>query len=937
MWHTDPPLHDRDDELTAIDGALHRARAGVGSIIALEGAAGSGKSSLLGAGRELAAGVGMRVLSARGGELERDFPFGVVRQLFEPLLATASEDRRSRLLAGAAAPAAWALGLPHDGTGTYAAGFAAWNAIYWLTAQLASERPLLLSVDDAHWGDPSSLRTFDFLARRLDELAVVLIVSLRPEEVMAPIHLLDPLRTSAGAIRRVLQPLAAASVVEIVRERVAGASPEMCEACHAVTAGNPFYLEELLRALPEDEADVLSAVVPSLADRVLRRVARVSAQAPALTRAMAVLGDGSRLATACALADIPEGPAAAIAHQLRRLEVLTDEDPIAFVHPLVRGSVYDATPERDRQSAHRRAARLLRAANAPAEAVAAHLQMVEPSGDDEVTSALLAAADRALELAAPDEAIEMLERALAEGAQVPPRGELLARLGAARMVVRDPRAIEHLREARQSSGEASTRGHVAVMLAELLALVGQWDEAVDVLAASEAELDGTEPELATEIAAVRAAVSLFDPSRVAELDAHRGAYVELSRGDGWASRALAAVLASQAAHRGQPDLAATFAERALEGGVLVACRGGGAWATPHVIGAFVEAERLERAEETIRLLRAAGEAAGATLAQCTAVGFGAWVHARRGDLAAAEADLATALTVAEQTGLMMGITSLAFLLGDVLLERDGVSTTIDLVENVQLGPDFLNTASGAMLLEVRGRLRLLNRESAQGMEDLRAAGETFTTLDFGPALSSWRSSLALALPFGDRSLAQELAAEELELARSTGLDRCIGVALRGVGILSDRDIGLDLLRQSVETLEVSPARLEHARSLVELGGAMRRANRRSDARHILVRGLELAHECGAHRLSRRAHQELLAAGSRRSRFATSGHESLTASESRVIELAAAGSTNTEIAQKLYVTSKTVETHLTRAYAKLGLGGRGARSRLSDVLQLTNVA
>jgi DNA-binding CsgD family transcriptional regulator len=197
--------------------------------------------------------------------------------------------------------------------------------------------------------------------------------------------------------------------------------------------------------------------------------------------------------------------------------------------------------------------------------------------------------------------------------------------------------------------------------------------------------------------------------------------------------------------------------------------------------------------------------------------------------------------------------------------------------------------------------------------------------------------LALALPFGDRSLAQELAAEELELARSTGLDRCIGVALRGVGILSDRDIGLDLLRQSVETLEVSPARLEHARSLVELGGAMRRANRRSDARHILVRGLELAHECGAQRLSRRAHQELLAAGSRRSRFATSGHESLTASESRVIELAAAGSTNTEIAQKLYVTSKTVETHLTRAYAKLGLGGRGARSRLSDVLQLTNVA
>ena len=936
MWHTDSPLLDRDDELESVRSALRRAGTGVGSIVVLEGAAGSGKSRLLDAARELAAGAGLQVLGARGGELERDYPFGIVRQLFEPPLATASEDQRIRLLTGATAPVAWTLGLSDTGSGLYSAGFPALNAIYWLTAQLASDRPLLLSVDDAHWADPSSLRALDYLARRLGELRVILVVALRPQEPGAPADLLDELHTAAGAIRRVLTPLEPSSVAEIVRDRVARASPEVCLACHTVTAGNPFYLEELLRALPTglpgDVADVLQAAVPSLADRVIRRVARVGEDAPALIRAMAVLGDGARLATAAALASVPEADAVALAHQLRRIEVLIAEDPIVFVHPLIRKSVYDATPGSDRLSAHRRAAQLLQAGGAAPETVATHLQVLEPSGDDLVARSLLAAAEDALSRAAPDEAIDLLERALAEGAHEPPRRDLLSRLGAARMLQRDPRAIEHLREAHRLTPDPRARGYVAVTLAELFALIGHWDEAIGVLAATEAELDGAEPELQTEIAAVRAAVTLFDPLRIDEFDARRDTYVELSRGERWASLAIAALLAVEAAHRGRPAEAEAFAERALNEGVLLGSRGGGAWTSPQVIGALVEAENLERAEVTINLVRAAGEAAGATLPQFTAVGFQGWVHARRGDLAAAEADLLTALAIAEQTGMMMAITSLAFLLGDVLIERDGLSAVTDLVEHVQLGPDFLGTASGAMLVEVRGRLRLQRRDLAGGTDDLRAAGRIFATLGFGPALSGWRSALAIALPAADRSLARALAMEELELARATGLVRCTGVALRGVGLLSDREVGLDLLRQSADILEGSAAKLEHARSLVELGSAMRRAGRRSDARGVLVRGLEIAHGCGAHQLSRRARRELLAAGSRRSRDATSGRESLTASELRVLELAAAGATNTEIAQELYVTSKTVETHLTHAYAKLGLAGRGARNRLSEILQ-----
>ncbi len=134
-------------------------------------------------------------------------------------------------------------------------------------------------------------------------------------------------------------------------------------------------------------------------------------------------------------------------------------------------------------------------------------------------------------------------------------------------------------------------------------------------------------------------------------------------------------------------------------------------------------------------------------------------------------------------------------------------------------------------------------------------------------------------------------------------------------------------------LEGSQARLDYARSLVELGAALRRANRRAAARKHLTRGVRLAHACGAEALRARAEQELAACGGRRPRLEVSGRESLTASELRVIELAAAGATNTEIARDLYVSLKTVETHLSRAYRKLGLSGRGSRRRLREVLSM----
>ena len=119
----------------------------------------------------------------------------------------------------------------------------------------------------------------------------------------------------------------------------------------------------------------------------------------------------------------------------------------------------------------------------------------------------------------------------------------------------------------------------------------------------------------------------------------------------------------------------------------------------------------------------------------------------------------------------------------------------------------------------------------------------------------------------------------------------------------------------------SPARLEHASARADLGAALRRANRRSEASDQLRRALELATLCGAARLAARAETELRATGARPRRIALRGIESLTPGERRVAELAAHGPTNREIAQALFVTPRTVEVHLTNAYRKLGIGSR----------------
>lgn len=176
--------------------------------------------------------------------------------------------------------------------------------------------------------------------------------------------------------------------------------------------------------------------------------------------------------------------------------------------------------------------------------------------------------------------------------------------------------------------------------------------------------------------------------------------------------------------------------------------------------------------------------------------------------------------------------------------------------------------------------------------------------------------------------AGRLAADELDLARAWGTPRAQAVALRAVA-LGPADAATERLTEAAALLEGTPWRLEIARTATDLGAALRRAGRRREARAALERAMDGAQACGAEPLAARAEDELRSTGARPRRRAVTGLAALTPTELRVAKVAATGASNREIAQELFVTLATVETHLTRTYRKLDLAGRDGLAAALD--------
>jgi DNA-binding CsgD family transcriptional regulator len=930
-------LLERQDELAVLSGLLGGAD-GDGRLGVIAGEPGIGKTALLAAARELALERGLDVLSARAAELERSLPFGLVRQLIEPVLLGCTAMERDDLFAGAAGLArplfeAAAVSEPSSGPDP---DFGVLHGLYWLVASLARRGRLLLALDDVQWSDAASLRFLHFLLRRVEGLPIVIVAALRAGTPGAAAALMD--EPHALLIRP--RGLSTAAVERLLGEQGGTADPELARACRRSTGGVPLYvlaaLEELAladgRAADAVRAPAAAQAQPDVeslgAEVVLRSVSRsLGALEPAaakLAQAIAVLGDGVELELSAALAELDGDVARAAARRLEDSAILAVGEPPAFAHPVIRAALYKQVPG-DARVAHARAARLLIESGAGADDVALQLLHALPGAEPRGGELLRAAAASALARGAPDAAAAFLTRLLAEPLEPRERVDTLLELGVAEARAGHAGAVEHLEQACAAASDPERRAVVALTLARVLFALGRRRESVDLLHREALALRDGSPERASELDAelrafadVDLAVRPYALSLGVSSPARPPAEVQADSVRS-AHEAVALVMRGESASR-----AAELAERALrEGGLERQAIAGGQL---YALTAFVltVADRPEAAERWFTLALEAAQAHGSALVFSMAMAQRAFARFCAGALDEAEADARSALELDGLNGwqplAQMALTPLI----DVLIERGQpeLAEPAARAAGVDL-EDLQPTTQGTVLLEARGRLRIASGRDAEGVADLLSAGERFQSWGVESAWPfAWRSSAALALArLGELERARELAAQELEMARRWQAARSLGSALCASAQLEAGERQLELFAEAVEVLRDSPAKLVRAQALTHLGAALRRAGRRADSRAPLREGLELARACGAGPLVHRAHTELWATGARPRTPLRTGLEALTASELRVARMAGAGMSNPAIAQALFVTVKTIEMHLTGAYRKLDIAGR----------------
>jgi DNA-binding CsgD family transcriptional regulator len=938
----DRTLLEREAELAALEADLAETEtAGDGRVVLLEGAPGIGKTALLGEFDRRAESRGWRVLRATGSEMERDFGFGVVRQLFGPLLRALDLQGLTRLFAGPAALAAAIFGLAEPGALDLTPTEASLYGLFWMVVGLVGTGPLVISIDDAHWADVPSLRFVRYLAQRLDDVPAMVALATRPNEPGAQAQTLQAMRAALdpATIRPPL--LSEAATATIVRARVGSAStPALENACHEATGGNPLLIESLLTELRErlgpGAAIPPEAILEIGSERVgagvIDRAAAIDPRGPDVVRAAALLGDGGDLRAIAGLTGIDRGAASAILDGLVAVAVLDAGPGRRFAHPLLRSAVYEAIPSVARAEMHARAARHLRERGAEPEEVAAHLLLCEPDDDPETLAVLEAAAARAEERGAPESVAAYLARALPEVDDPRQRGEVLRRLGRAGLAVRDPASLEHLQLAAQVIEDPALALDVYLELSDALAQAGLWDAALATIdAAFERVGDRDVPGL-LDLEALRAAsrgydtvgADLFADDRQRLLDLVQGRTDEESRNLRWVLGALGAI-----GDMPRDEVLALIGPESQDWSVQQGGRES-SLVFQAVLG-LVVIDGIEQGEPLVTAFEEEARRRGSLMATIGAIGLRAALDQRLGRLESTEENILLALELLERNELsLMALATFLHFCIDTLVERPGLDHVADLVEGLEVPPSFARTASGAFVLDVRAALRLARGDRAGGVATLREAEPIMRGLRVGPRLSPWRSRLALALPDSERAEAMALVTEEVTLATALASPRAEGVALRAQGLLVGGEEGIDLLTRSIERLRGGAAQFEVARSLTELGAALGRANRRREAREHLREASDLAQREGAERLLQRIEEEIRVAGGKPRRRAISGPESLTPSESRVARAAAAGATNREIGQALFVSMRTVEMHLTNAYRKLGIRSRAELAAALDL-------
>ncbi|XVU22823.1 AAA family ATPase [Actinoplanes sp. CA-054009] len=924
-WPQPAVMVERVRELAALRACLRDVGRGAARVVVIEGAAGIGKTALLQATCDRAHDDGLRVLATRMPHLSTAAPYELLRRLLGPEVARLGGPST---LTGAAAFASplFTPGAPLAAGVDY--------GCQWLLAELADHGPLLIAIDDAHWADADSLRVVVDAAEDLHQAPIAIIVSARPETGTAAEPLLARLATLDGAGVVQPAPLSEAGVATLLRYTFGhDTDPSFAAACAQASGGNVFYLRELVRPLkaagrsPDalTPADLSETGPGALAHTVRWRLGELGPVAAAVAQAAAVLGEDVPLADVAALAAVGAEPAGDAAAALRGSSILARTDPVAFLHPLLRAAVEQTTGPERLGRLHGRAAGLLTAAGAPASRIAEHLLRAPPTGAPDVVELLLGEARRDLDAGSVGAARRLLVRAVAEPPSPVRRPEVLAALAAAeRATGATAEALSHLTEVADTGGREVALGALADLL-ELLYDLGDHDAAAKLhRRAFDAEPYG---DTAGEVR-VRAALLLHVANGHAEQAPDRLVGVDVAAlpvGTGEERRLLlCAAIHHRTTGRCPPEEFVSHLLRVVEDlpadrpltycEVLASLEAAAFLAAAEAMGE-AEAILTRLQPDVARLRRVSPELHAEWSIRSILNGL------RCGRFEEALTRLGEMETFAARHGLPMYSSLVSYARGCAELERG---------DYPEAALHMLNGNTDVPFVGALGEL--LRGEPAQALDRLGLSAQPDAPVT--EAEITHEAHLVASHAYerlGDRAGALREADRELLIRRRHGPSYRLALALRRRSSFAPAREAVAMLAEAVEVCAGTPRLPVLARVRASHGAALRRAGRLREARAELAAALDLATRVGLDRLAGRLAGEIRAAGGRPRRTRVTGIASLTAGQAAVARLAAAGCTNREIAERLYITIKTVETHLNAVYRKLAVPGRDHLAQFSGSL------
>jgi DNA-binding CsgD family transcriptional regulator len=762
---------------------------------------------------------------------------------------------------------------------------------------MLAEGPLTIMIDDAHECDPLVLRWVDALLHRS---AGRLLVVMAHDPDAAHRELLTTVTGHANGIAVELGPLSSEEMAELVTV-VLGDVPEppFLDVCAQLSGGHPLALRTLLDGLREQGIRPDAAQAPKaaeLGERVLAaalpaRLTRLPYSARRVAAAVALLGpDEPRLVAT--LLELPPAAVTAGLDTLRRHGLLGGE--------VLRAASPDAT-------LRLRAARLLHDEGHPPARVAGLLVDLPDLDEPWMYQALWDGAVEARRHGDPEAGASFLSRV---GKALSWHTETLVALADVMSDIDPEAASVHLWQAIEATTEPRTRAELADRLGMLSLRTRRTDTAFpllcDVLDKLDGQLDGhLDDEVRRRLESVTLGVGL-DTASTAPEALRRARAMPVPTGETPAGRLVLGMLATTAMVDGGTAAQAAERARAAVSGAVVVHNG------PVIVAARI----LDRAGLPVEALTvldgiaAAGRRDGNSRTRCHVLALRSAVVAGMGRCAEAAADAEAAMRIGRDRD--WASPRIAF--ASVLLDR-GEHARAEVVLNEVREPNFMWEHHGVLL--VRAQARWMRGDPDGALSLLLRSGDSMRSAGFrGPMLTQWWLLATVILAQQDRHAeARPLVEEQTELLTRWGTPEAVGLGQLVSGIATGE---VDLMVAAVERLADSPARLSQLRAELCVGSALLRAGDEAGARKYLRRAVDLAARC-RHRTLHSAATGLLTAAGGRPRAGSPGP--LTTAEQRVAAHASAGATNREISQELFISVRTVETHLSKVYRKLGVSSR----------------